>query len=516
MASKENLPAGTGTSDLNLAVRSPYFANQYSHNRIIRDLEKGLNGLRGVNDIASVQVGKATPYLPRFKDEPEEFYLNRVLRSYLTNYYLRTVSSDAGKILANNVIVDIDGKSNDQIEGDFADYLHDMSMLDEDIGMLAQSQMKKAMRKGLTIAMVDFNDEENRPFIREIDIDNVLAFRANKKTGKLNYLRFATKIITDSDNENPDGSVSSECVFEITPTDWSLSNDDGLIDSGEIRRFKNGRKRITDELPISVMYTNKQGMLLGESPYQTLAELTIEHFQVYSDIKNMMFYALTPILAAVGVPTDFSIQALASYMLVTIPNTGEVPAEMKWIQVDSAGLEAGQKQLEGIERRIATFSIDTNALRPGTLTATQASIEGAGTNAALVAFATTLSKHMTTILEMMGSYTLNPPKKIKVFVEPEFNSQETDKEMRVLMEMRRNGDVSRETVVQAAIARKLLPADFDVDADSAKIDKELDDLEKREIAKEKQMSKFNKAAQASNKTLSGSGKEEITDKPRDA
>lgn len=515
MTINENLTSGN-TSSVDAGVRSRYFADQYSHNRIIRDLKKGLNGLRGVNDIAS-GGGNSTAYLPRFPDEPDAFYQLRVKRTYLTNFFRRTIVSDSGKILANNVFIEVDKLSNNELPEPYRSWTVDMTLAKENVSMLAQSQLEIAMEKGVSIAMVDYSAEDGRPFVREIDIDSILSFRADKRTQKLNYLRFLTKVVIDSDDE--DGQNLDTQVFELTPTKWKIfksneSGDDEILDQGEIIRYESGSKRITDEIPVSVMYTNKEGILLAESPYQTLAELTIEHFQVYSDIKNMMFYALTPMLAALGVPGDFDLQTLASFMIIKVPEVGETLPEIKWVQVDSSALEAGQAQLDGIERRIATFSIDSNAIRPGTLTATQASMEGAGTNAALRSFAVVLSDHVRNILELMETYTIGQPKDIKVNVEPEFNSLETDKEMRVILEMRRTGDLSSESVVEAAIQRKLLPPNFNKDKNQEQIEKELDELAKREAEKAELDAKLNKSAQASDGNLSGNGEGQIDDKPK--
>ena len=334
------------------------------------------------------------------------------------------------------------------------------------------------------------------------------------KTGKLTYLKFYFDYVKDGESYTD----IQKSIFEITPVSWAIydKDDENSSESGEIVRYRNGSKRIRDEIPVSVFYTNKKGVLRAESPYQTLAELTIEHFQVYSDIKNMMFYALTPILAAKNVPQDFTIQMLASYLMVKMPGSGENEPDLSWVQVDSAAIEAGQKQLEGIQQRIATFTIDNNAMRPGTLTATQTSIESQGSNAALRSFAVALSEHVRDIIEIMSTYSTAPSPVVKGYIAPEFNSQETDKEMRLIMEMRRNQDVSRETIVNAAIQRKLLPPDFDISKNWDELDEELKREAEHADAIERIKKKFNKSQQVSDGLLSGNGEEQITDKPRDA
>lgn len=494
-------------------IRSQYFAKQYAKNRIIRDLEEGLTALRGIPDIIGEQAVE-TPYLPRFPNEPDEFYQLRVARTYLTNYFMRAVTSDSGKILANNVIVSVDGKPNDEMPEPYKGWMGDVNLDGDNITMFTQDQLEKSLTKGVVLCMVDYHSDANRPYLRQIDIDSVIDFKCDAKTGRLSYIKFYFDYVKDGSNLTD----IQQSVFEVSPTEWKIYdyNEENEVESGSIVRYEEGKNRITNEIPVLAFYTNKKGVLKAESPYQTLAELTVEHFQVYSDIKNMMFYALTPILSAVNVPADFTIEMLASYMMVKMPETSENTPELKWVQVDSAAIQEGQKQLEGIQQRIATFTIDNNAMRPGTLTATQTSIESQGSNAALRSFGVALSEHVSEIIRMMSTYILNPAKEFKAYIAPEFNSQETDKEMRLIMEMRRNQDISRETVVNAAVQRKLLPPDFSFNDNWKQIEEEMDRELKNTEAQESIRAKMNKAQQSSAGLMAGSGEEEVTDKPRDA
>lgn len=490
-------------------VRSQYFNDQFSKNRIIRDLDEGLTALRGTKDIIS-SVTSETMYLPRFPNEPDEFYQLRVNRTYLTNYYKRAITSDAGKILANNVMVSIDGKPNDSMPDPYRSWVRNMNLDGDNLTMFTQSELQMAMQKGVVLCMVDFDESAQRPYTREIDIDSVIDFVSDGKTGKLTYLKFYFDYVVSGETSTD----IQQAVFELTPVAWTITiGDEGeQVESGEIIRYRNnGKERIVDEIPVAVFYTNKKGVLKAESPYQTLAELTIEHFQVYSDIKNMMFYALTPILTATNAPSDFSIEMLASYMFVKMPESGDKAPELKWTQVDSAAIVEGQKQLEGIQQRIATFTIDNNSLRPGNLTATQTSIESQGSNAALRSFAVALSEHVRDVLELMESYALIPNADIKGYIAPEFNALESDKEMRTLLEMRRNKDLSRETIVDAAVQRKLLSPDFDSEKNDAEVETEIAE----ELKREQSMEELKQKGKEKQNLLAGDGEKEITDKPKD-
>jgi hypothetical protein len=292
----------------------------------------------------------STVYLPQFPNEPTAVYNLRVRRSYLTNYFLRAIDSDSGKVLAKSIGIKVNGDQDAPEQ--FDPWLDDTDLEGKPFSVMARDQLQDALGKGISLAYVDYIGA--RPFVREIDVDNVLSFRADQATGKLTFLRWQDSIPEDSEDE---GLINSDVVFEITPTEWRMfrlddENQDIPADQGDIVRFRAGSQRIDDELPVSLFYTNKAGKLLGESPYRTLAELTLEHFQVYSDMKNMLFYALQPILLGINLPDDFALSSLASYLFIKMPRD-QYEANFKWIQVDAGPIEQARAQLEDIERNCA-------------------------------------------------------------------------------------------------------------------------------------------------------------------
>lgn len=497
----------------NVFNRSQYFQEQYDNNKVIRDLIIGLRALRGFGVGQPPNASKSI-YIPQFPSEPAEYYQNRKVMSFLTNYFSRAIESDSGKILANNVMLSVDGESNSNIPDSMRTYIEDVDFDNTSLSMYSRDELKAACQKGAVMTMVDYHKPTGRPFFRRIDFDSILTFEADPITGKLSKIKFAIDTVSNSEE---DGYATIPATYELTPTSWSITDDNGdVIDAGDIIRYKNnGKERITNELPVSVLYLNRKGLLLAESPYQTLAELTIEYFQVYSDIKNTMFYALKPLLLAKNVPSDFTLQVMASFAMIKLPE-GNENADLEWVKIDTGAIKMGLSQLEDIQKRIATFSIDANALRPGTLTATQSSIETAGSNAALRAFAGSLQEHLEALVRIMLSYSLDTEHDVSVLVEPEFNSMDNDKEYRLLLEMVGKQIISKETAREAAVQRKLLSADFNETQEKERL---MEDI--------KLVLEYQDAIDAMNKTnaienqkseglLSGNGEEEITEKPRDA
>ena len=459
--------------------RSSYFQNQYSRNRLVRDLIKGLDAMRGIETLSTASnTATATEsiYLPKFPSEPDDVYRLRVRRSYLTNYFLRAIDSDSGKILAKTI--GIQGNQTD-IPETFWPWLDDMDLEGKPFSVFARDELQGGLAKGVQLCFVDSTEgEQGRPFTREIDIDNVLAFRADNVTGKLTFLRWQDSLAIDSEE---DGVINANVVFEIEPQEWRMYriDDDGSAadepdESGPIIRYRNGSQLITDELPVSIFYTNKTGKLLADTPYKTLAELTLEHFQVSSDIKNMLFYALTPILEVKNAPDDFEMTSLASYLCVKFPES-QYAGEINWKQADGSTLEQGRKQIDDIQQRIASFSIDNSAIRPGNQTATQSAIDASGANAALMSFAEGLEEHLERILEFMASYTLQPEIDIDVTITPDFSVKDSNEDIKLAQEDVKNGRISIETYLKTAIQNGLYPEDLDIEAEIEKINQNITD-----------------------------------------
>lgn len=448
-----------------LLTVSPYFIEQQSDNQVIRDLLKGLKGMRSSGQMVNTNINAkiSSFYLPQFPKEPDTIYTQRVMRSYLTNYFLRTIQSDSGKVLASPVSVE---NQESEIPDQYKEWLENVDLEGMPLDVFTSQQLQSAQAKGVTLAYVDYISEENRPFVHEIDIDDIIAFKTDKRTGRLTYLRWKSSIVTDSEDETVQID-NCNVVFELTPTSWAIYEEEDLDvpkETGEIVRYRNGNQRITNEVPVSVFYTNKTGLLLADSPYRALAEMTVEHYQVSSDIKNMLFYALQPLLFAQGMPDDFEISALASYIMIKSPE-GYDKTDLKWVQVDSGSIEQAREQIADIESRISSFGIDANGVRPsGNQTATAKAIDSAGSNAALNMFAEGLQEHIERIINIMSTYTL---KEImpSVTITPDFNLSDNSEKTKDAIYAFEKGLISSKAATDVMVQNNALPEGYDYEID---------------------------------------------------
>lgn len=449
-----------------ITSRSTYFTSQYSKNKLIRDLLEGLDALRSTNQDSDQHTSstavKESYYLPKNPEEPDHIYKNRLYRSYLVNFFKRAIETDSGKILSSPVNVSIDGL--ETLPDDVKRWLDDTDLEGKPFDVLASDQLQDGLAKGLSLVYVDFLSEEQRPFAKEIDIDHVLAFKTNPRTGKLNYLRWASSIVQDSEDEI--NVEENNVTFEVTPTKWSIYEDgeDDPMDTGEIVRYRNATEIITDEIPVSLFYTNKKGQMLAESPYRDLAELTIEHFQQNSDIKNNLYFALTPFLFGKGIPEEAAINALAAWQFVE-SGEGYEHADIKWVQASAAPIEQARKTVEDIERRISLFGVDLSGIRPsGNATATQSAINSAGANAALETFAKGLSEHLERIVELGSSYTLSPLQ-ASVTVTPDFSVDNNSDNVKNALSAYKERLISGKATTDVMKQNNALPKDYSFEVD---------------------------------------------------
>lgn len=478
----------TNNSDITLSnSRSVYFSNQYSTNGLYRDLIKGLEALRGglLFSKNNTTSDRESVYLPKFDKEPSHIYNNRLNRSYLVNYWKRAIQSDTGKVISAPLSIKAD---DEDLPENYDAWLDNIDLEGKNIDSLCRDQLLKSLYKGVSLVFVDYLEEDKKPFVKEIDIDDVLDFKMNERTGQLSYLSWKDRIVVDTEEA---GSSYSNATWEVTPTTWSLSvdDDDTLNKNGEIIRYnKDGRETVTDEIPVSIAYTDKTGTLLANSPYETLAQLTIEHFQVSSDIKNNLFYALTPFLFAKGMPEGFQLSAMSAYQMVTLEDENPEAlsnADIKWVQADAAPIREAREQLKDIEGRINSFAVDAAAIRPsGNQTATQSAINSAGSNAALKGFSEVISQHMQRILELMHSYMNTKAPRFSVTVTSDFDISDNNDKAKTAITAAEKGIISPEAATDVMKQNNILSKDYDYEKDHNKDKDNNKDDDKRKEAEE--------------------------------
>lgn len=109
-----------------------------------------------------------------------------------------------------------------------------------------------------------------------------------------------------------------------------------------------------NRIPISVVYGNRKATLQSAPPLVDLAHLNVRHWQNYSDYAHILHVAQVPLLARIGVSDQESAIEVSVARTIDIPNPD---GDVKWVEVQGAGISAGRQELQDLEQRMALMGL---------------------------------------------------------------------------------------------------------------------------------------------------------------
>jgi len=231
-------------------------------------------------------------FLPQEPRELDEAYDNRLQRSVLAPYYVRLERMLAGMLTRKPVRLD---DVSDQIR----EQLFDVDLQGNDLQTWLFSTTRVCIRYGHVGVLVDAPaaGQNGRPYYVTYTPRDILGWRTELADGeqKLTQLRLQEKILV------PDGLYGEKEVVQIrvlTPGAFEIHQKDA---KGDFRVVDEGRTSLS-EIPFSVAYSNRMGVLESIPPLADIAELNLQHYQTQSDLANQLHISAVPMLAIFGFP----------------------------------------------------------------------------------------------------------------------------------------------------------------------------------------------------------------------
>ena len=231
-------------------------------------------------------------FLPQEPRELDEAYDNRLQRSVLAPYYVRLERMLAGMLTRKPVRLD---DVSDQIR----EQLFDVDLQGNDLQTWLFSTTRVCIRYGHVGVLVDAPaaGQNGRPYYVTYTPRDVLGWRTELADGeqKLTQLRLQEKILV------PDGLYGEKEVVQVrvlTPGAFEIHQKDA---KGDFRVVDEGRTSLS-EIPFSVAYSNRMGVLESIPPLADIAELNLQHYQTQSDLANQLHISAVPMLAIFGFP----------------------------------------------------------------------------------------------------------------------------------------------------------------------------------------------------------------------
>lgn len=140
-------------------------------------------------------------------------------------------------------------------------------------------------------------------------------------------------------------------------------------------------------------------------------------------------------------------------------------ASLQSIGVDSGSVEAGRQELEDLENRMAIYGLQLLQPKTGVITATESSRDAEENNSTLKAWALQFQDFLENCLLYVGKWW-GLPDGPSVKVNTEFANA---LDAAFLLEMFRANVISGETLLAIIKGMGILPDDFDVEEEAAKI-----------------------------------------------
>ncbi len=127
-----------------------------------------------------------------------------------------------------------------------------------------------------------------------------------------------------------------------------------------------------DFIPLVVVPTNSTGFLTSDPPLKDLADLNISHYQLWSDIKNIIHRCCVPILAFFGRSEEDNQVEIGPNAGVDMPIGGDV----KYVEPAGTGIASAQEEMKCTERLMGVMGLELLAPRSDVeVTATQSAID---------------------------------------------------------------------------------------------------------------------------------------------
>ena len=425
-------------------------------------------------------------YLPRFSGEDMFVYEVRREHARLTNVFMDIVESLSLKPFSERVTL---GESTPQ---EIVDFARNVDGFGTSLHMHLLSSFGMAMRDGIAWVMVDWPDtgevpeaiskaESNRlglkPIWSKIKTINVLDVRS-ETFGQMEYITHfrIMEAVQSNDGFETEAVEQVKVYRQPTPADdptWETWRKDSQTDDWVI--FSEPQAMTISRIPVvPVILGRRDGMSwYVHPPLKAAADLQVELYQEENNLKNVRTLTAFPMLSANGVvPPDGGDGAAAS--VVVGPSTvlyGGSDGSYSYVEPNGQSLNFLKESLKETIRELRELGRQPLTAMSGQQTVVNTAAIASKSSSALQAWVQTASQAAAKMLDLTAEWMdVDLPDAVEVNLFDDFDLSSDDPNFAHILEMGRDGLISRERVIEEAMRRGILGAGYDMEADLEKIE----------------------------------------------
>lgn len=342
-------------------------------------------------------------WLPKYEKETQRQYEERLARSFLFDAFKDVITGLGAKPFSQACVV----KEGESLSDTMAAIEDNVDHSGTSLTEWTADVFKTALQYGLTHALIDF--PQNDRVIRGEDVNGR---ESDPLRPRFIHVRPRELIGWDSERDEQTGRQKLTRIRILTEdVEPYLEWGDQVVQyitvytTTDVQRFRKSEQD-KDFLPVSdpvphtfgrvpllTLYTNKTGFMTADPPFEGLADLNLQHWQVASDFGNIMKIMRFAILFMKGVPED-------RYKTITIGpqtiiKTELADADMKYVEHSGAATGAGMEDIRNIEERMERKGVSPVIRQQGNMTATASGINSERSSTQLQKWVEVAERFMT-------------------------------------------------------------------------------------------------------------------------
>tara|TARA_R100001510_G_scaffold713_1_gene533 strand:- start:13 stop:1455 length:1443 start_codon:yes stop_codon:yes gene_type:complete len=383
--------------------------------------------------------------------ESTESYDSRLNRSAVVPYFQRIEKMLAGMLTRKSVRLD-------DVSDLVTTQLFDVDLEGNDLNVWLYNTARIAIAFGHVGVLVDAprDAEKARPYWVTYKPSDILGWRTEiiDGTRELTQVRLLENVV------EPDGKYGEKTITQIRVLErgrYELHRRDEK--KSEFKLYEEGETSLKDRIPFSVAYSNRTGFFESRSPLYDIAELNLKHYQMNSDLDNILHISAVPNLVVYGYPNADEITTGPNEALSLPPES-----RMEYVAPSSDSYEAIFRRLDDLKEQINTLSLAAVLGQKLVGESAEAKrIDRSQNDSTLMVLAQQMQDLIDNCLQFHSEY-LNEPKAGTCAVNRDFVSARLDpQEITAYLQLFNSGSITHETLLTRLNEGEILGDDFSVE-----------------------------------------------------
>lgn len=325
-------------------------------------------------------------YLPRWPNEEDGFYQNRLSTATLFPAFSRTVEVLSGKPFSRPVTWD-----EKIVPARIRDMFPDVDLQGTNLHSFLADICEEAMAYGLCGILVEHPPTKTgltvaqerqqglRPYLVKVAATSLLDYDSERVNGQETFtlLRFL-EVVSERDPDNEFIVKDIEQVRVLNPGRWRIYREklNPVTSTLEWQLHEEGSTSL-QKITFVPVYGDKRGFMNGRPPLAELAWLNVEHWQSRSDQQTILHVARVPVLFGKKLgDAPISVGAASAIM------SEEDDADLRYVEHTGKAIEAGRTDILDLEEKMRQIGAELLVIKPGHRTVVQTLADNeAGTSA---------------------------------------------------------------------------------------------------------------------------------------